>query len=73
MKAMIPARKHRIQEAQTLATVAATLAEGTRAVATREEVAATPEAATQVVATREEVTPVEEDPVGDKMMAGGTP
>jgi hypothetical protein len=68
---MIPAREPRIQKAQTVATAAATPAEGTLEVATRVGVAATPAAATRVGATREEVTPAVEDHVGDKMMAGG--
>jgi hypothetical protein len=69
---MILARELRIQEAQTAATAAATPAEVTLEVATRVAVAATQEAATRVGATPAEVTLEAEDPVGDKMMAGGT-
>jgi hypothetical protein len=52
MKATIPARKLKTQEAQTVVTAAA----------------ATPAEVTLVVATPEAV----EDPMGDKVMAGGT-
>ena len=72
MRAMIPARKLKIQEGQAAAMAAATPAEVTQVVATPEGVVVTRAVATQVVAIREEVTPAEEDPVGDKMMAGGT-
>jgi hypothetical protein len=72
MRAMIPARKLKIQEAQAAATAAATPAEVTQVVATPEAGVATPEAAIRVGATREEVTLAVEDPVEDRMMAGGT-
>jgi hypothetical protein len=69
---MIPARRLRIQEAQTAAMAAATPAEVTQVVATPEAVVVTRVVATQVVAIREGGTPEEEDPAGDQMMAGGT-
>jgi hypothetical protein len=74
MKATIPGRKLKTQEGQTVGTAAAAIpAEVTLVVATPEEVVATREAVTPVVAIREAATPeAAEDPVGDKVMAGGT-
>jgi len=73
MKAMILGRNLRIQEAQAVVTVAATLEAVTQAVAIPEAVVVTLGAATRVGATREEGTPAVEDPEGDKMTAGGIP
>ena len=73
MRAMILGRKPRIQEAQAVVTVAATLEAVTQAVAIPEAVVVTPEAATRVGATQEEGTPAAEDPEGDKMTVGGIP
>jgi hypothetical protein len=79
MKATIPARKRKTQEAQTAVTAAAaTPAEDILAVATPEAVVATLEAVTLEAAIREAATPeaatpgAAEYPVGDKGMAGGT-
>ena len=72
MRAMIPARKLKIQEAQAAAMAAATPAEVTQVVATPEGVVVTRAVAILGEVTPEAVTPAEEDPVGDKMMAGGT-
>ena len=68
MRAMILGRKLRIQEAQAVATAAATPEAVTQVAATPEGVVATLEAATRV-----EGTPAVEDPEGDKIMAGGIP
>jgi hypothetical protein len=72
MRAMTLARELRIHEGQTAAMAAATPAEVTLEVVTRVAVAATPAAAIRVGATPAEVTLEVEDPVEDRMMAGGT-
>jgi hypothetical protein len=73
MRAMIPARKLKIQEAQAAAMAAATPAEVTQVVATPEGVVVTRAVVILGEVTPEAVTLEVEDPVEDKTMAGGTP
>jgi hypothetical protein len=80
MKAMIPERKLRIQEGQTVGTVVDTPVEGILVVATQEAGGVILEEVTLVVATQGAVTreaavtpEAVEAVVGDKMMVIGTP